>query len=195
MENIKDNRSLLIETAHELFEKNGYDNTSISMIRARAGLSNGTYYHYFSNKEDLLVAICEKDVDLYDLNEGIEEKVLDPLPHLLTYFNSFADFWEKIGLEVTSQVYRIYNKVFCDENSLSGIKPVFRVDSVVLFIDAAQRAGTFDDSMSPVESTHYLFMLFRGILYEWTIQREASDLRLLSEKYASRILKSMIKTN
>jgi len=50
-------RAKIMETALELFAKNGFHNTSISKIAKAAGVSKGLMYNYYESKEALLDVI------------------------------------------------------------------------------------------------------------------------------------------
>ena len=50
----------LIEAAESLFEKKGYDSTAVSDIVKKIKVGQGTFYHYFKSKEDVLEAVAEK---------------------------------------------------------------------------------------------------------------------------------------
>lgn len=52
-------RQAIIQAAVHLFAKKGYNGATISEIAGRAGVSDGTVYEYFKNKEDLLLSIPE----------------------------------------------------------------------------------------------------------------------------------------
>ncbi|HMN72668.1 MAG TPA: TetR/AcrR family transcriptional regulator [Rhodoblastus sp.] len=45
----------ILAVAEELFLRNGYENTSMAAVAAAAGLSEGTLYNYFHNKNDLVI--------------------------------------------------------------------------------------------------------------------------------------------
>ncbi|MDJ0441206.1 TetR/AcrR family transcriptional regulator [Rhodococcus qingshengii] len=47
----------LVETASYLFARDGFNRTSIDDIVAEAGVSRGTFYTYFSDKQDLLLTV------------------------------------------------------------------------------------------------------------------------------------------
>jgi AcrR family transcriptional regulator len=49
-------RDQLVAVATELFAANGYDGTSIEAVLGRAGVSRGSLYHHFPNKEALFEA-------------------------------------------------------------------------------------------------------------------------------------------
>lgn len=50
-------RERILTAAVDLFAANGYDATSVSQVVARAGVTKGALYHYFSAKDDLLFEI------------------------------------------------------------------------------------------------------------------------------------------
>lgn len=55
-------RQEIVQIATELFEKNGFERTSMSMISERVGGSKATLYGYFRSKEELLHAVLNYDV-------------------------------------------------------------------------------------------------------------------------------------
>lgn len=49
----------VIEKAHQLFINKGYQSTSIQDILDYSGISKGTFYNYFSSKNELLIALIK----------------------------------------------------------------------------------------------------------------------------------------
>jgi AcrR family transcriptional regulator len=52
----------LIEAAESLFAKKGYEDTAVSDIVKKIKVGQGTFYHYFRSKEDILEAVAEKQL-------------------------------------------------------------------------------------------------------------------------------------
>lgn len=52
-----DRRQLILNTAADLFSRNGYDRTSIRDIAREVGLLPGSVYHHFPSKEELYLAV------------------------------------------------------------------------------------------------------------------------------------------
>jgi AcrR family transcriptional regulator len=52
-------RARLVESAKEEFEETGFLETRISDIAKRAGMSHGTFYHYFDSKEQIFREVAE----------------------------------------------------------------------------------------------------------------------------------------
>jgi AcrR family transcriptional regulator len=57
----------IMDAAWELFNKKGYDQTSVNEILLKAGIAKGTFYYYFKSKEEILNSVLERW-----LNEQIE---------------------------------------------------------------------------------------------------------------------------
>src|SRR5690554_5283153 len=53
--------------AHKLFIDNGYQATSIQDILDVSGIAKGTFYKYFSSKDDLLIAVVKSVFQKMDI--------------------------------------------------------------------------------------------------------------------------------
>ncbi len=58
----KEREALILQVAEEVLMEKGYYETSIDEIAARVGIAKGTVYLHFPSKEDLVVAIFERDM-------------------------------------------------------------------------------------------------------------------------------------
>lgn len=65
---------LILDTAAELFIKNGYDETSLQDIMDVTKLSKGAIYHHFASKEEIFIRIVNQ---LGERNERILGRVRD----------------------------------------------------------------------------------------------------------------------
>lgn len=64
-------RTALLEAARHLFRSKGYANTKISDITQQAGKALGSFYTYFSNKEEVLEELAE------DFKAEVEARLTD----------------------------------------------------------------------------------------------------------------------
>ncbi|MBR1567290.1 MAG: helix-turn-helix transcriptional regulator, partial [Oscillospiraceae bacterium] len=53
----------LLEIAYDLFLTRGYENTSVDEIIEKAQIAKGTYYYYFSSKEQMLEDVIERMIE------------------------------------------------------------------------------------------------------------------------------------
>ncbi|MEA1940088.1 MAG: TetR/AcrR family transcriptional regulator, partial [Candidatus Caldatribacteriota bacterium] len=54
LKNYHERKNEFLDTAQQLFFTQGYEQTSVEMIIRKMGLSKGTFYYYFTSKEELL---------------------------------------------------------------------------------------------------------------------------------------------
>lgn len=56
----------IYECASRLFEERGYDNVTIADILEASGVSNGSFYHHFKSKSELLAVYSDATESYYD---------------------------------------------------------------------------------------------------------------------------------
>ena len=81
-------RDQILEGAHEMFTRDGFDATSMADICRAAGVSKGTLYVYFSDKSDLFEALVARERDRLfgDMTRILEGP--DPIAVKLTAFGN-----------------------------------------------------------------------------------------------------------
>jgi len=58
-------KALLMYAARNCFEKLGYDAVRVEDITERVGVAKGSFYYYFSDKQDIVLALMEEEVAEY----------------------------------------------------------------------------------------------------------------------------------
>lgn len=69
-------RARLLGAAKEIFEENGFLDARISDIAERAGMSHGSFYHYFDSKEEVFREVAVGIID--ELSAPLGSVILDP---------------------------------------------------------------------------------------------------------------------
>lgn len=76
-------RELIVAQAAALFARRGYHGASMNQVAAACGLSKATLYHYYRDKDALLVQIADGHVSrLQALVAQVRAERLDPQPQL-----------------------------------------------------------------------------------------------------------------
>lgn len=57
-------RNSILQTSLELFSQNGYDATSVAQICQGAQVSKGAFYHHFTSKQELFLALMESWLEI-----------------------------------------------------------------------------------------------------------------------------------
>ena len=78
-----ESRQHILDAAAEVFAKNGLANTKISDLAEAAGVSQGLLYRYFTDKDDVFVALLERAVNgVNDIAQACIEQTGTPLEKL-----------------------------------------------------------------------------------------------------------------
>ena len=84
--------------ALDLFVREGYDNTPMSLIAKELGLSKAGLYHHYLNKESLLFDVIEYSIEKNFIPIFDEaEKIPDPEKRLAYFLRSFTKMVAKNG--------------------------------------------------------------------------------------------------
>jgi AcrR family transcriptional regulator len=67
---LKDTKTDLFNCGKELFSRKGFKDTNVSDITKSVGIGTGTFYNYYSSKEELFMAIFMEE------NEKLKKKIL-----------------------------------------------------------------------------------------------------------------------
>lgn len=127
-------RQELIQVGSEIVVRQGFNAASINEVLTTAGVPKGSFYYYFSSKEDFGLAIINDFADRYQekLKNILEDEQFLPLTRLRNFFESgIADMENcqcvkgcligNLGQELSAQneLFRDrLNQVFADWESL-----------------------------------------------------------------------------
>lgn len=81
-------RNEILDGAWELFTSRGYEGTTVAAIIDKLDISKGTFYHYFTSKEQVLNAVTDRlsAEPLAELQQVVEDSTLDAGPKLNRFF-------------------------------------------------------------------------------------------------------------
>lgn len=98
--------SELLAAALQLFVEKGYAGTRLDEVAARAGVSKGTLYLYFDNKEELLKAVVRESIvrNIADATETVRS-FEGPTPELLRTI--FDGWWATMGESPASGITKL----------------------------------------------------------------------------------------
>jgi AcrR family transcriptional regulator len=89
-------RRLLMEVAVEVFERNGYANTTIDDIVTAANATRATFYQYFSSKREIVAALVDemgaKGAEMFEAFTSVEPPTRQSVR---VWLESIADFYRE----------------------------------------------------------------------------------------------------
>ena len=132
-------RRQIMETALRLFAREGFHNTSISMIAREAGISKGLMYNYFESKEALISVIIE---------EGIQEMlaIFDPDKDGVLTSHEFEYFVGKSFdvLTANTTYWKLYFSILMQPGMYEMVKNKYEhviTESMQIITDYYRRKG------------------------------------------------------
>ncbi len=88
-------RDHLVDTALELFGREGYHATGIDRILAKAGVAKMTLYKHFKSKDELILAVLRRRDERFRdwFMRAVERRTKDPRERLLGCFDVLAEWF------------------------------------------------------------------------------------------------------
>jgi AcrR family transcriptional regulator len=157
-------------------DRRGFERITIADISKKAGVSVGAFYHYFESKDDILAEIFRR-ADEYFLNQVAAQLPKSGAPEqILEYFDHYARFNIMSGVEMTRQLFSPKIKFFAQRG-----RPM-----QVLLEDVIRRGKERGELRSNAEAqamAAFLFVMARGIVFDWSLHDGAYDLRATMRAY------------
>ena len=109
-------RGEILDVAQRLIYLKGYEQTSVQDIITEIGIAKGTFYHYFSSKQDLLDAMIERMIDqtLQTVEPIVKDDQLNALEKFTRFF-AYIESWKIENKTFLLEVLKVWHK---DENAI-----------------------------------------------------------------------------
>jgi TetR/AcrR family transcriptional regulator, fatty acid metabolism regulator protein len=189
-------RETIIQAAIEVFSKKGFKPANISEIARKAGVADGTIYHYFKNKEDLFFSIpIEKTNEFLNQLElhlegisGAFNKLRKFVWYFLYYFKTNPGYGRILMLEMR------VSKSFVKTETYGFLKQ--SVGRVMDIITEGQSEGVIRKDADGYILRHVVLGTLEHMVSRWLLKGEKYELlehheevsRLLIDALAARPL-------
>lgn len=138
-------KNRIFSAAKKILQKEGYDALSIKNICEAAGVSNGSFYHHFKTKDDLLSYYIEEqptmDPGCLELPRNADEakKAI-----ILVYLN-YVTYCKELGVAFMSNYYTPKNQAL---NPAIRTKRPYPIVTVTDYLERALKAETITVTLS-----------------------------------------------
>ena len=166
-----------------LTKKKEIENITIEDICKKANISVGTFYHYFSSKEDIYQKLFQQ------IEENLNEELESITQHttiqktILNFFQCIAKYTTKLELHI-NLLNDFNKKIFAYEPSL-----IYK--TLNTFVNKGRFEKELTNDMSVEEITTYLFTVARGVILDWCLLGGEYSLEQRMDSYMKLTLKSL----
>ena len=134
----RETKEKIFQAAKRILQKSGYEALSIKNICEEAGVSNGSFYHHFKTKDDLLSYYIEDqpkiDPDRLELPKdvsGVKEGIIQ------VYLN-YVKYCRELGVEFMAEYYDTKNQAL---NAAIRAERPYPILTVQAYVEKAVEAG------------------------------------------------------
>ena len=168
----RETKEKIFQAAKRILQKKGYEELSIKNICEEAGVSNGSFYHHFRTKDDLLSYYIEDqptiNPDLLELPEnaaGVREGIIQ------VYLN-YVKYCRELGVEFMSGYYDTKNQAL---NAAIRTERPYPIVTVQTYVEKAIAAGIVSLNVKIEEFTTDIRMIVIGNVFEWCVRSGEAD--------------------
>lgn len=150
-------RSRILDAAIEVFASNGYENANTNKIAHQAGISVGSLFQYFDNKEDLFrTAVTHGASVLKSILEEImlgEEDILNKVEKVIRVIQKHS--------RESGNMIRLYNEMASQSNSRIIIEAVDEIEGVTakLYTSLIEKAQLEMQARTDCDPKMFAFLL------------------------------------
>lgn len=168
----KETKAKIFRAAKHILRKKGYEELSIKNICEEAGVSNGSFYHHFKTKDDLLSYYIEEqpsiNPDLLDIPENVQEA---KAAIIYVYLN-YVHYCEELGVEFMSNYYTPKNQSL---NPLIRTERPYPIVTVHNYLEKCIKAGILSPSLELEDITTDIRIIVIGNVFEWCLKNGDAD--------------------
>lgn len=166
----KDVKSRIVAAAWQLFYEKGYNGTTVDDIIALSDTSKGSFYYYFSTKDELLDTLS---LILDDYYEELETE-MDPKMnsfHKLLYLNYKVHTMmeEKISRDLLASLYSTQLVSERQSHLLDQNRNYYKL--ITKIVDEGQKRGQIRADISVIEVTRYYALCERALVSDWCLNK------------------------
>lgn len=168
----KETKERIFQAAKRILQKSGYEELSIKNICEEAGVSNGSFYHHFKTKDDLLSYYIEYqpsiDPDRLELPKNKE----DAKETIIHVYLNYVKYCKELGVEFMAGYYTPHNQAL---NPTIRTERPYPIVTVQHYLERALEANAIQLNLKIEEITTDIRMIVIGNVFEWAMRNGDAD--------------------
>ena len=156
----------IFHAAKRILQRSGYENLSIKNICEEAGVSNGSFYHHFKTKDDLLSYYIEDQPTVNPELLDIPQSTTEAKDAIVGVYLNYVKYCEELGVEFIAGYYTPRNQAL---NPTIRTERPYPIVTVQRYLEKALDANAIQLKLSIPEIVTDIRMLVIGNAFEWAM--------------------------
>lgn len=184
----KETKERIFRAAKEILQKNGYENLSIKNICEVAGVSNGSFYHHFKTKDDLLSYYIEEQPSINPELLDLPMNKQSAIDAIIEVYLNYASYCETLGVDFIAGYYTPRNQALNPDIRTERPYPIVTVQQ---YLEKAVQAKTISLTLPIEEVVTDIRMLVIGNAFEWALRNGSVDIKANIKRSLTQYLNSV----
>lgn len=186
----KETKRIIFNTALQLFQIEGYDNTTVQTICTSCGIAKGTFYNYFKSKEDIIRESFRSGIDDY-IQESMTSVDISssPVNALISFINISLQYCKVVGKRQTTLAFicNLNGALYNNENLLYND----HYNILNLIINEGITTNCWKNSLYNDEWITLISSFLNGLMINWCFSIEDYDLNEKNKKVVSSFVRNL----
>lgn len=178
-----DTKNNIYHSALKLFKTHGFENVTIEMIVKESNVSIGSFYTYFSSKEDIFLEFFKRIDSYYDQSIAESNNLKTNEEVILNMLKAMTEFVEEqLGVEGISVVY--YKQLY-DFGKIRDLTIKSRSFFIHLnnYVERGIKAREFNSEYSVDHIVDTIVRLVHGLVFDWCLYNGSFDLTAEGQRW------------
>lgn len=185
----KATKEKIFQAAKAILKKKGYEELSIKNICEEAGVSNGSFYHHFKTKDDLLSYYIEEQPSINPDVLELPENASEAKEAIIRVYLNYVEYCEELGVEFMAGYYDTKNQAL---NVAIRTERPYPIVTVQNYVERAVEAGKIRLDGEIEGFTTDIRMIVIGNVFEWCLRNGEVDFKGNMRRSLGRYLDSTI---
>ncbi|MBP2033330.1 AcrR family transcriptional regulator [Clostridium algifaecis] len=185
----KKTKQKILDAAIELLKSNDISHLTVKNICKLAGISNGTFFHYFDSKESLIAFYMHACYDEYSFDNQMSLHKDNFIDIIVEIHLHNIRYTKQIGVQYVRSYYNIKNSLLLNRDNMSGESYSMLILQQVVH---AQNLGYVKTDESAEEIGANICMVAKGVIFEWGLCGDSFDVEFYIEKMLRIYLNTVI---
>lgn len=161
-------RKIILDAALKVFYQKPSYMVSMKDIIKESKLSQGGVYKYYSNIDDIIISLINKNEDIINPKDILKENYNNPEKAIFEFLEEYKNYFYKITKEYGKIFFELFPIILNDKKRFkkyiskinSSINFIYWIEALLIYFDKKIKERYFN----PIADSQYIYMLIISML-------------------------------